>query len=118
MFPLMESSTPPSADESTAATRPHAYLAGFWPRLGAALIDFFILFLLGWLLAVFLEPSFARLGQAGRLIGFAIAGIYFSIFSSSIGNGQTVGKRILNLRVVRAERSVPGLLRAIGRYLV
>ena len=77
-------------------------VAGFWRRVIAALIDGLILGLVGWILGFFLSDFFMSLGGWGRLLGYAIALAYFVPGNSSIFSGQTVGKRALGIRVVKA----------------
>jgi uncharacterized RDD family membrane protein YckC len=113
----MESPEPLESFEQEPAA-PKSYLAGFWARIAALLIDCAILSLFGFFLAIFLQPVFVRMGQSGKLIGFAIAALYFSIFNSAIGNGQTIGKRMLNIRVVRKDGALLSPPGSFARYLV
>jgi uncharacterized RDD family membrane protein YckC len=50
----------------------------------------------------FFFDTFVRLGVAGRLIGFFAALLYFSIFDSSLANGQTLGKRLMKIEVINS----------------
>lgn len=78
----------------------HSQIAGFWQRMLGLIVDLIVvcvpLIALGWALTGWLEA----LGQAGRLIGFVIALGYFGLLNSSLGHGQTLGKRLLGIRVV------------------
>lgn len=74
-------------------------ISGLCRRLAAFAIDCFILIVLLLLFGfVFFEWA-ASLGREGRLIGFGVALLYFGIFDSHIGGGQSPGKRILGLCV-------------------
>jgi len=54
----------------------------------------------------------------GRLIGFVIALLYFGAMNSKLFKGQTLGKKILNLRVVDSSNYPITLGRSIFRYIV
>jgi uncharacterized RDD family membrane protein YckC len=93
-------------------------IAGFWRRMAALAVDLVILgvpmMLVGFSLFGWLEA----LGQAGRLIGFVIALLYFGLLNSYLGHGQTVGKRLLGIRVVDRAGDVLSPARSIARFLV
>lgn len=93
-------------------------IAGFWRRIVALAIDATALGLVGTVLgALFFDPL-ARMGAYARLIGFAIALTYFGIGNSRIASGQTLGKRLMRLRVVDAEGRSLSLVRSLARYVV
>lgn len=94
------------------------WITGFWRRIGALVIDIIILGILGWSLGFFLESTLVEIGAWGRLIGFIIALIYFGILNSSITNGQTLGKKILNIKVVDANNKTISIFRSFGRYAI
>jgi uncharacterized RDD family membrane protein YckC len=79
------------------------WISGFWRRIGAFFIDSFVLGLFGLSLGIFFETFFVEIGIWGRLIGFSIALMYFGVMNSAISNGQTLGKRVLKLRVVNSD---------------
>jgi len=62
--------------------------------------------------------SLARMGGWERVIGFAVALLYFGILNSAIGGGRTVGKRVLGLRVVSGAGNPLGLGRSLVRFSV
>lgn len=91
--------------------------SGFWRRIGAFVIDLLVLGLAG---AILVYPFFdqaSRLGAWGRLIGFIVAGIYFSLLNGPIGKGQTFGKRLVGIRVVNSDGTSLSMAKALGRYL-
>jgi len=94
------------------------WISGFWRRIGALFIDTLILGAAGLVLGLFLESFFVQIGAWGRLIGFSIALIYFGVMNSSIAGGQTVGKRVLKLRVVDSNNSPISLGKSALRYFV
>jgi uncharacterized RDD family membrane protein YckC len=71
--------------------------AGFWRRVGAFTLDVLVLGVIGQLLGLLFAHQFTMLGQSGRLVGFVIAAIYF-IPAHHLW-GQTLGKRLMRIRV-------------------
>lgn len=94
------------------------WISGFWRRIGALAIDITLLGLVGLGLGLLLEEFFVEVGVWGRLIGFSIALIYFGVMNSSIGNGQTLGKRALSLKVVNAQNGTISVTSSFGRYCI
>lgn len=94
------------------------WISGFWRRIGALLIDALILGIFGQILGIFFEGFFVGIGLWGRLIGFSIALIYFGILNSKITNGQTIGKRLLKIRVVNKYNDPIGIPRSVLRYTI
>jgi uncharacterized RDD family membrane protein YckC len=102
---MSNSVTPPSS-----AAGPTGPRAGFFPRFGAALIDWVILFVVGLVLP-------AVLGRvAGTAVGILIGISYFGYLEGS-ASGQTLGKRALGIRVIDYRTGGPiGFGRAVLRY--
>lgn len=100
---------PPAAGGQPA---PEAF-AGFWIRFAGALIDGLLLGVLtGFIQAVI---------NGGALLGFVIAGAYFTYFHSTPA-GQTVGNRVVGVRIVDSGTGnhldyVPALLRWLMSYV-
>lgn len=94
------------------------WISGFWRRIGALTIDTIILGIIGQSLGFFLEELLVEIGVWGRLIGFTIALVYFGILNSKIGNGQTLGKKLLKIRVVDLKGELISPLKSIFRYSV
>lgn len=92
------------------------WISGFWRRIGAFAIDTIILGLVGLGLGLFLERQFVDLGGYGRFVGFFIALFYFGVLNSKIFEGQTAGKRLLNIRVVNASNAPINVLHSFARY--
>lgn len=93
-------------------------IAGLVPRMAAFLIDALLLGALGWTAGLFLRDHFARLGPWGVTVGFAVAFAYFGITESGYGGGQSVGKRILGLRVVNGAGIPLDKVQALCRTLI
>lgn len=109
-------STGKVSEPSAAAEQ--AVFAGFWRRVIAFLIDTLLLGLLGLVLGLLFESQFVELGQWGRVVGFAIAGAYFIPADSQLFNGQSVGKRLLGLRVQGVTGALISLPRSALRYVI
>lgn len=91
-------------------------LAGFWIRLLADTLDAVVLFAVGALLSLPFGGLFRRLGERGVFIGLAVSMVYSGVLQSRFGDGRTVGKRLLGLKVVRLDGSLMSLDRALVRY--
>jgi len=90
----------------------------FWLRIIAAIFDWMILSIIGWLSGNYFESWFAGLGRQGIFIGFLLALSYYGFFNSRWGEGQTPGKRLLGLRVVDANGETISFMRASGRAII
>ena len=97
---------------------PQRVIAGFWRRLGALVIDLILLSIVGFMLGALFFGTLARMGLYARLVGFAIALAYFGILNSRIGGGQTLGQRLIGVRVVDGNGQLIPLPRALVRYAV
>jgi uncharacterized RDD family membrane protein YckC len=77
------------------------YPAALHKRVVALLIDLGILYILGFILTLVFDELILVLGNFKILIGVIFSTLYFTLFHSSIGKGQTLGKRIFNYKVVK-----------------
>jgi uncharacterized RDD family membrane protein YckC len=93
-------------------------ISGFWRRLVALFLDSMLLGLVGMVPGIFLFDWLASLGGLGRLIGFAVALVYFGVLNSALGRGQTIGKRIMKIEVVDKAGHHIGIGRSFARYAV
>ena len=87
----------PPAESTISSTLP---ICGFWRRTLAFLVDMILLWLTGYLLGLQLWSVFTKIGRWGCLVGCAIAMAYLGLMNSRIGKGQTLGKRLVQIRVV------------------
>jgi uncharacterized RDD family membrane protein YckC len=92
------------------------WICGFWRRIGALFIDTLFIGVFGYVGGLFLEDTFVQLGGWGRIIGFSVSIIYFGVMNSSVSNGQTIGKKILNIKVVDVSSSTISLPKSFLRY--
>ena len=95
---------------------PAAPFAGFWRRVAAFLVDGFALSLIGYALATVLSDTFVQLGAWGRCVGFLVALAYFVPQESA--DGQSIGKRLLGIRVVDAQGRALSPARSVVRFVV
>lgn len=79
---------------------PIATIAGLWRRIGAFFIDMLILGIIGMAAGALFREQFAALGAWGRVVGFIVTLAYFGVTESLPGGGQSLGMRVLGLRVV------------------
>ena len=90
----------------------------FWPRVFALFFDSIILCVAGLLLGLAFHDDFAKMGVYGRLVGFGLSLGYFGILNSSIGGGQTLGKKACDIIVVRKDGKRIGLLSSLTRSTI
>ncbi|MBS0160282.1 MAG: RDD family protein [Nitrospira sp.] len=98
-------------DDEVSATQ----IAPFWRRIGAAVVDALILGAIGACFGFLWFDQLAALGRTGRFIGGTIALVYFGALNSHIGQGQTLGKRLLKIRVTDAKGEPISLPRSFVR---
>src|SRR4029077_13958334 len=89
--------------------------AGFWIRVLAFIIDSVILYVVNLIVGVVLNPSTTGRSGIQTLLGI----IYFTYFwsASSPWPGQTVGDKVLSLRVIRTDGSDLSIVQALIRYV-
>jgi uncharacterized RDD family membrane protein YckC len=92
-------------------------MAGFWRRFAALLIDGAILGVVGLALGTVFGELFSMIGPWGRLVGFTIALAYFGVLNSRVANGQTLGKKLLRIRVVGGDGDTLPVGRSFIRYV-
>ena len=90
--------------------------AGFWVRMVAYVIDALILIVVGGILSgvgLHSRSLDAQSGSPSALLSL----IYFSLLWSHYGGGQTLGMRLLKLRVVGTDGNQIGVVRALLRWV-
>ena len=89
--------------------------AGFWIRVVAFIIDSIIVGVVNAIIAAILNSSTTGRSGIQTLLGV----IYFTYFwsSSSPWPGQTVGDKLLSLRVIRTDGSDLTIVQALIRYV-
>lgn len=86
---------------------------GFLPRALALIIDWVLLAIVGAIIGTILGGDPTSSSGINTILGLA----YFLYFWSSYGNGQTLGMRVLNMRVVKTDGSQLDLVGALIRYV-
>ena len=99
----------------TQPLMPTARFAGFWRRVGALVVDAGVQGLLGLPLGLLLGERLAPVGSPARLVGILIVLPYVGVLGSRVGGGQTLGKRLLGLRVADAGGQPLPLARSFAR---
>ena len=87
--------------------------AGVPPRFLSAIIDYFVINAVG---ALFSKLSF--LSEGAFILTFLVSALYFSVGDSSFLQGQTLGRRVMSLRVIPYGRQQKylGFLSAFWRF--
>lgn len=83
--------------------KPKRSIAGFWRRFIAFVIDEFIVSIPCWVIGLMFFDVFATREWFGFMIGAFVTWPYFALMGSSVGGGQTIGMRLLDMRVVNRE---------------
>lgn len=97
--------------------------ASIGERLLALLADFVVITAyftgIGLLFERFISPHIGSNVELLLVLGIIIIpGILYPVLCETLNRGQTIGKRLLNLRVVNADGSSPGLGAALLRWLL
>lgn len=89
--------------------------AGFWIRVVAYIIDGIILYVISYIIGLAFGNSTS--GRSG--VNLVISIIYFTYFwsNSSVWPGQTVGMKLLNLRVIRTDGTDLTIAQAFIRWI-
>ena len=104
--------------QAPAKSKPKRVISGFWRRVFAFLIDAAALGVVGLIIGTIFFRFFSELGVWGRLVGFVISLLYFGIGNSTLTGGQTLGKRILNIKVVGKDARPISLPRSFSRFMI
>ncbi len=90
--------------------------AGFWIRTFAYIIDAIGLGIVSGVIATIIGGGPAGLDTTSNGLSILFGLAYFSYFWSAQGGGQTLGMRVLNLKVVRTDGSALTITQAVIRY--
>jgi uncharacterized RDD family membrane protein YckC len=112
---------PPIASDPLSADGtlpPNRAIGALWRRVAAFAVDGVALGLVGLAMSLPFFETFSRIGAWGPLVGFCLALPYFAILNSGIGNGQTLGKRVVHIQVVDQYGNTISFWRSVARYAV
>ena len=98
--------------------RPDVRVASRWRRLSASVLDTMILVLPLFVLGQTFTEQIAKYGSLGILFGVAAVVVYYGVFDGRSGNGQTLGKRVLDIQTVALNGGLLSPQRAAFRALV
>jgi uncharacterized RDD family membrane protein YckC len=107
--------TPPREGNSVTVQAASSALApaSIGARVVAYIIDAIILGIVGGILNALLRSEPRTAGAINVLLGL----VYFVYFWSASGQGQTLGMRVLNLKVIKTDGSMLTYTQAVIRYL-
>jgi len=114
----MPDDSPETIRSETRTSFDYPPVAGLWPRLAAWLIDALFIGLTGQLIGLAFAPSLYAIGPYGRLIGLTVILLYFGLLNSSIGGGQTVGKRVMHTALRGMDNRPINLWRSLLRTAI
>ena len=80
--------------------KPENPICNFWLRLLALLIDIVVLIVNGNILGYLFGNFFLRMRGWELFVGFIFSLQYFGFLNSSLSDGQTIGKKIMHIKVV------------------
>jgi uncharacterized RDD family membrane protein YckC len=97
--------------------------AGFWLRLGSAVIDYVVLFLIILFVYILFNPNHSISTSsmpiirvvAVSIIGFVIAAAYFIAFWA--WRGQTLGKMVMGIKIIRSKSNPVDRSHSIQRFV-
>lgn len=90
--------------------------AGFWIRTFAYIIDAIGIGIVSGIIASILGAG-GPTGTTSNGLSFLFGLAYFVYFWSAQGGGQTLGMRVLNLKVIRTDGSALTMTQGLIRYL-
>lgn len=92
--------------------------AGFWKRLGAFIVDALCLGVIGFILCLLFFNTLVSLADFCFIIGAVISGAYFVLLLGKVGEGQTLGKKLMKIRVVATNGDIANYKHTTLRFLV
>jgi uncharacterized RDD family membrane protein YckC len=115
---------PPGGWQQPVAAQPQAWvgapLAGWWSRVGAYILDAIFTAIVSWVGVALIYAGSEVAGVLLVLAGLVVAFFYFPVTMMREGahNGQSLGKQLLGIRVVRDDGQAVGFGFALLRQFV
>jgi uncharacterized RDD family membrane protein YckC len=82
------------------------------------MVDALLLGIVGHAIGTAFFERLSQLGPWGRLVGFSIGLVYFACFDSRIASGQSIGKRLLKIRVIDSKGNAISFNKALLRSTI
>lgn len=118
-FQMQDIAEKSQVEETILPEPPTKWISNFWFRILALWIDSAIVGIIGFVIGLLFRSHLISLDIIyGRVLGFSISLLYFSILNSKINHGQTLGKKVLRIAVVDKNNEPISLLRSVIRYSI
>lgn len=101
-----------------APPRPRPDFSGLFPRAAAFVVDSVVLYFAAFGLDKVAHETLVALNPALPWLAYPAAFLYFWLMQGPLGRGQTIGKKLLDIRVVNAAGNPPGWGAAALRSLM
>jgi|GEM_PF-2151656 len=108
-------------DEETLAlptSKPGPIVVGFWRRLVADIGDTALLAAFGFAVTYPFRYTLSSIGVHAMWFGLIVSLLYYSLLHTSLGGGQTLGKRVLGIQVLSRNGEPLPFAASLFRYLV
>ena len=99
-------------------TKSSRIVVGFWRRFFADFLDAIILGIGGFGLGITFKYKFSTMGTHAIWVGLLCSFLYYGIQHTYLGGGQTPGKRLLSIQVLRRDGEYLSFSKSFLRYLV
>jgi uncharacterized RDD family membrane protein YckC len=99
-------------------TKSSHIVVGFWRRFFADFLDAIFLGIPGYGIGYLFRYTFSAMGLHAIWIGFVCSFLYYGLQHTRLGNGQTLGKRLLGIQVLRRDGQYLDFGKSFLRYLV
>lgn len=99
-------------------TKSSQIVVGFWRRFFADFLDAIFLGIPGYGIGYLFKYNFSAMGSHAIWIGLVCSFIYYGLQHTRIGGGQTPGKRLLGIQVLRRDGQYLDFGKSFLRYLV
>ena len=78
-------------------------VVGFWRRFFADFLDAIFLGIPGYGIGYLFRYTFSAMGLHAMWLGFVLSFLYYGLQHTRLGGGQTLGKRLLSIQVLRRD---------------
>lgn len=99
-------------------TKSSQIVVGFWRRFFADFLDAIFLAIPGYGIGYLFRYTFSTMGLHAIWIGLVCSFLYYGLQHTHLGGGQTPGKRLLGIQVLRRDGQYLGFGKSFLRYLV